>query len=134
MSIYKFSIIFSNWILVWTVLYFLNLFPIPSPFYIIVIAIIHNIIFSLKLLYNDKKYVNFIIFWVLIFIIKVIPAYIMGIPNNYDGVYFGLVLFVIYLFYVNYFLEYKKVLEILFFKKLKYGPGVNSIINFFNLS
>ena len=134
MSIYKFSIIFSNWILVWTVLYFLNLFPIPSPFYIIVIAIIHNIIFSLKLLYNDKKYVNFIIFWVLIFIIKVIPAYIMGIPNNYDGVYFGLVLFVIYLFYVNYFLEYKKVLEILFFKKLKYGPGVYSIINFFNLS
>lgn len=125
--------LFSNWILVWTILYFFDLFNIPSPFYFIVIAIIMNVIFSLRILYSNKKIIHFLIFWLVVSIVKVIPAYIMGVPNNFDGIYFGIGIFLVYCFYITYNLGYKKLLEIVFSKKLKYGPGVQSVINYFNI-
>ena len=126
--------LFSNWLLVWTIIYFLNIFPIPSPFYVIVIAIFFNIIFSLRLLYNDDKVIRFVILWILIIIAKVIPAYIMGVPKNYNGIYFGLGLFIIYCLYIIYCLGYDAILEILLSKKLEYGPGVKTVLDLFNSS
>mgnify|MGYP001373307218 CR=1 FL=1 len=125
--------IFSNWILIWTILYFSNLVNVPSPFYSIVIAIVMNIIFSLRILYFNKNIIHFIIFWVVVSTAKVIPAYIIGLPNNYDGLLFGIGLFLVYSFYIIYNLGWRKLIEIVFSTKLKYGPGVQSVINYLNI-
>ena len=93
--------IFSNWILIWSIIYYFEIIKIPSPFYFIIIAIILNFVESIYLLHNGLKLSHLLIFWTIIFITKIYPAYLIGKPKNLDGLYFGLVLFIIYVCYAT---------------------------------
>jgi hypothetical protein len=124
--------IFSNWILIWSIIYFFKIIKIPTPFYFIIIAIILNFVESIYyLLRNGLKLSHLLIFWTIIFITKIYPAYLIGKPKNLDGLYFGLVLFIIYVCYAT----TKHGIQFFpkFIEKTKkgFGPITSSVIKTF---
>jgi hypothetical protein len=111
--------IFSYWIFIWFVLYLLNIIPY-NPFLFIIIAYILTS-FELIYLYIKKtnKY-NLIKFFLINIILKFIPILILIILNNINyninDIYFGfliiyLYLFIMIIFNINPFIEYKKILN-----------------------
>ena len=122
--------IFSNWILVWSIIYIFKIIDVPSPFYSIILALIYNAYSSFSILYNNGKLKDFIIFWILVFITKIYPAYLIGKPKNSNGLYFGISLFIIYLLYAVYTMGVKDLKCMIRENHTKYGPGTTCIIKF----
>ena len=129
--------LFSYWILIWTIIYFFNILPLPSPFYFLIIAIILNIFNGFYLLYKNKNISHNLIYWLLITVMKIIPAYLIrNRKKSINDIYFGIVLFLLYLMYSLYNYKYCEIDKLLsgdYFKNPKYGPATNKIIKFFNL-
>lgn len=129
--------IFSFWILLWTVIYYFNILPLPSPYYYILLAIFINVFQGFYLLYKTKNISHFIIYWVFIAITKIIPAYLIrNRKKSINDIYFGIVLFIIYLMYCFYNYKYCNIDKIFsgdYFKNPSYGPLTKKIFKFFNL-
>lgn len=123
--------VFSYWVLIWTIIYYFKLIDVPSPFYIIVIAVIGNLIMTMINIYKGANLSRILILWGLILVTKIYPAYLFGIPKNFDGLYFGFGLFIIYVFYINIAYGTSKLKNLI--KDMtneKYGPITMSCIKF----
>lgn len=94
-------IYFSIYIILWSILYYLN-FIIYNPIYWLYIAILFALIIVLYLIYYKAKF-KLIIYS---FIYMIVPKLIMvSLINNYNpisGFIFGSLLFLIYLYLINF--------------------------------
>ena len=113
--------IFSNWILLWTILYAIDIKNVPSPFYFLITGIIVNLIFAIYLIYCGTELIYIFAFLVSVSIFKLFPALIIKKPNNYDGIYFGIFLLMAYTLYFLYKFKLKGIIEI-----IKSNPGLSS--------
>jgi hypothetical protein len=88
------DLIFSYWIFAWFLLFYifqnnlcLNLKHWLNPYYVIVFALIENII-SLVYITGITRVITFFIFYLLMLILfKVIPLYLLLKSGNYAGYY-----------------------------------------------
>ena len=105
--------IFSNWILLWTILYAIDIKHVPSPYYFLIAAIIVNLIFCIYLFYCGTELIYLFAFLISISIFKLFPLVIIKKPNNRDGIYFGIFLLTAYALYFLYKFKLKGVIEII---------------------
>lgn len=129
--------VFSFWILWWTIIYYFNILPLPSPYYFILLAIFYNVYQGFYLLYKTKSISHFIIFSLIITVTKIIPAYLIrNRKKSINDIYFGIVLSIVFFMYCFY--NYKRSnMDIIFsgdyFKNPTYGPLTKKLVKFFNL-
>lgn len=94
-------IYFSLYIILWSILYYFN-FISYNPLYWLYIAILTMVFIILYLIYYNTQ-LNLII---KIFISSIVPKIIMVLLINkkepLEGFYFGLILFFIYLYFINF--------------------------------
>ena len=127
--------VFSYWILWWTIIYYFNILPLPSPYYFLLMAIFFNVFNGFYLLYKTKNISHNLVYWGIITVTKIIPAYIIrNKKKSINDIYFGSVLFLAYLLYCiqNYnYCNIDKLLDGNYFKNTSYGPLTKKVINFF---
>ena len=94
------DLLLSYWLLLWFIMYLLNIIKY-SPKLWFIIALIYIIIITLCMY---KKNMNFILLFILIAIVgKVIPLYIMRKDKYiFNDFLFGLLIVIFYLFWVKY--------------------------------
>ena len=99
----RFDYLFSYWIFVWYLLYFFR-FTNYNPKFVLICAIIENIFFLFFTIYY-KTYLSVIILFLLgMFIIKIIPLYLIWNTNiKWRDIVFTFILLFIYLIwlYIN---------------------------------
>jgi hypothetical protein len=93
--------IFSTWIFIWFILYYLHITHINPLFYLI-IALIYALFGIFLLIYYHQSLYGILLFISINIFIKVIPIYLLLTSNkkfiiNYPNIGFGLYLFLIYL-------------------------------------
>lgn len=98
--------LFSYWIFIWCILYGIGILSF-NPYYILVganIFILITLIYVLLLFKNSKQhYVNILIFFCINFVMKFLPMiYFSNFEKSINDVVFGLILFLIYLIFINY--------------------------------
>jgi hypothetical protein len=106
MKIFRSDFIFSYWILVWLILYFLHIVTI-APKLLLIIGLLENIVFLCFLLpkasiYNIIRFI-FINFW-----IKVVPLYFLWdkkITNQ--EIFYSIIVCIIYILWL--LINYKKI-------------------------
>lgn len=131
---FQLGCVFSYWILVWTIIYYFNILPLPSPYYFLILAIIFNVFNGFYLLYKTKNISHNLIYWGIITVTKIIPAYV--IRNNkksINDIYFGSLLFIAYLLYNYNYCNIDKILDGNYFKNPSYGKLMKEIFTFFKL-
>lgn len=129
------NIIFSYWILLFTIIYFLG-YTSYNPLFLLIIALICNIFQFILLCYIAPfKYV--IVFFIVNFFIKIVPIYLLRHTTiTMKDIYFSFFLIFIYVFYVCilYFIfQQKYVFEALYTKNQKPGFLTYYIIKILNL-
>ena len=72
----RFDFIFSNWIFIWFVLYYLN-YVYYSPKFAFILGVIENVVLLFMMMYNKVNTVSLVAFSIIIFTFKVIPLYII---------------------------------------------------------
>lgn len=98
--------LFSYWIFIWCILYEFGIISY-NPFYILVCA---NIFIWITVLYlliafrnSHEEYKNIGIFMTINFAMKFLPMiYFSNFTKSIDDVIFGLILFLIYTFFISY--------------------------------
>ena len=99
----RFDYLFSYWIFVWYLLYFFR-FTNYNPKFVLICAIIENIFFLFFMIYY-KTYLSVIILFLLgMFIIKIIPLYLIWNTNiKWRDIVFTFILLFIYIIwlYIN---------------------------------
>jgi hypothetical protein len=99
----RFDYLFSYWIFVWYLLYFFH-FTKYNPKFVLICAIIENIFFLFFMIYY-KTYLSVIILFLLgMFIIKIIPLYLIWNTNiKWRDIVFTFILLFIYIIwlYIN---------------------------------
>jgi hypothetical protein len=131
---FQLGCVFSHWILVWTIIYYFNILPLPSPYYFLILAIIFNVFNGFYLLYKTKNISHNLIYWGIITVTKIIPAYV--IRNNkksINDIYFGSLLFIAYLLYNYNYCNIDKILDGNYFKNPSYGKLMKEIFTFLKL-
>jgi len=93
----RFDFIFSNWILIWFVLYYLN-YVSYSPKFAFILGIIENVTLLFMMIYNKVNTVSLVAFSIIIFTFKVVPLYIIRNDSiTVNDVIFTLMLFNLHL-------------------------------------
>uniref|UniRef100_A0A6C0CLK1 Uncharacterized protein n=1 Tax=viral metagenome TaxID=1070528 RepID=A0A6C0CLK1_9ZZZZ len=131
---FELGCVFSHWIFLWTIVYYFNILPLPSPYYFLILAIIYNVFHGFYLLYKTKNISHNLIYWGIITVTKIIPAYV--IRNNkksINDIYFGCLLFIAYLLYYYNYCNVDKILNGNYFKNPSYGKLMKEIFTFFKL-
>jgi hypothetical protein len=96
----RIDLIFSNWILLWFILYIFK-FTTYSPKFILLVGILENIIMEIILIIH-KKFKTFILFLIIITLTKIIPFYyIRNSLLRKKDVYFTVALFIVYLIWLH---------------------------------
>jgi len=101
--------LFSTWIFIWFILYYLRITNI-NPLLYIIIAFIYGLIGVIVLIYKQVSIIPIIIFLLINIIMKLIPLYILlnssrkFILNNIN-IGFGLYLLLIYLSFMTLFIH-----------------------------
>jgi hypothetical protein len=99
-SIIRFDFIFSYWIFIWFLLYFIKLIPF-NPKVAISCAIIVNIYMIIYLIYKNSKIYNIIKFILINVFIKLIPLIIIiNTKTNIVDIYFFIFLINIYILWM----------------------------------
>ena len=93
--------LFSTWIFIWFILYYLHLTNI-NPLLYLIIAFIYAIFGLIFLIYKNASIIGISIFISINILIKIIPIILIIISHkkfilNYLNIAFGLYLFLIYL-------------------------------------
>jgi len=97
----KIYIYFSSYIILWSFLYYLNLIKY-NPLYWLYIAIFAILIIILYLLYYETKLKLIIITFFTMIIPKIMIILLVDNKNPLYGFYFGLILFIIYLYFIDF--------------------------------
>jgi len=89
--------IFSNWIIVWIVFYYIGIIPY-SPKFAVILGLIENIILLTMMIINRVRFLSLLQFSWIIFIMKIFPLLLLwNVTINVDDVIFTLIIFNIYL-------------------------------------
>ena len=93
------DVLFSYWIFVFVIVYFLG-FKKYNPLFLLILGLVHNFfLFILYLFIAPIKYV--FLFCFVNFLIKIIPIYLLrNTTIKKKDIYFSISLFLIYLFYI----------------------------------
>jgi hypothetical protein len=131
----RFDYLFSYWIFVWYLLYFFRKTNY-NPKFILICGIIENIILLFFMIYYKTKTIVILLFIFGMFIIKIIPTYIIWNTNiKGKDILFTFTLFFIYLIwlYINnkslYYL-YNDTKQVVLNKK--YFPSTELLLKIYN--
>lgn len=94
-------IYFSFYIVLWSILYYLNLI-IYNPLYWLYIAILFIVFKIIFLLYYNTKLQLIIYTFITMILPKIIMVLLINNENPLNGFIFGILLFVIYLYFINF--------------------------------
>ena len=93
--------IFSIWIVVWFIFYYIGIIPY-SPKFALIFGLIENLILIITMIINNVRFLSLIQFSVLVFITKVIPFLLLKHETIIvDDIIFTLILFNIYLVWLR---------------------------------
>jgi uncharacterized membrane protein len=97
----RIDIFFTSWIIIWFLLYYINIFPY-NPKIVLICAIIVCTIILFSMLYNNVNKIYIGSFIIIFFITKLIPYYCLkDTICNENDIYFSILLFIIYLTYLK---------------------------------
>lgn len=105
--------LFSNWIIVWYIIFMFDLTKY-NPKFALIVAILQNLIGLIYKLLSDSIY-NVFIFAMIMFFIKLIPLYtIIHTKIKKKDIYFTIFLFILYniWLYINRTNMYKIIIEL----------------------
>lgn len=94
-------IYFSFYIILWSILYYLNLM-IYNPLYWLYIAILFIVIKIIYLFYYNTKLHLIIYTFITMILSKIIMVLLINGENPFNGFIFGILLFMIYLYFINF--------------------------------
>lgn len=94
-------IYFSFYIVLWSILYYLNLI-IYNPLYWLYIAILFVVFKIIFLLYYNTKLQLIIYTFITMILPKIIMVSLINNENPFTGFIFGILLFIIYLYFINF--------------------------------
>lgn len=92
---------FSFYIVLWSILYYLNLI-IYNPLYWLYIAILFVVFKIIFLLYYNTKLQLIIYTFITMILPKIIMVLLINNENPFTGFIFGILLFIIYLYFINF--------------------------------
>jgi hypothetical protein len=97
----RIDIFFTSWIIIWFILYYINIFPY-NPKIVIIFAIIICTIILFSMIYNNVNKIYIGSFIIIFFLTKLVPYYCLKdtLCNEMD-IYFSILLFIIYLTYLK---------------------------------
>ena len=97
----RIDIFFTSWIIIWFILYYINLFPY-NPKIVVISALIVCIIILFTMIYNNVNKIYICSFISIFFLTKLLPYYFLKdtICNEID-IYFSIIIFMIYLIYLK---------------------------------
>jgi len=131
----RFDYLFSYWIFFWYLLYFFRITKY-NPKFILICGIIENIILLFFMIYYKTNTIIILLFIFGMFIIKIIPTYIIWNTNiKGKDILFTIILFFIYLIwlYINnkslYYL-YNDTKQVVLNKK--YFPSTELLLKIYN--
>lgn len=99
----RFDFIFSNWIFLWYLLYIINnRKSLPNPKFVLLLALLHNIIIILLMIKLKVKTPIIILLIIGAFILKIIPLYsILDTNIQLSDVNATLILLLIYFYWLH---------------------------------
>jgi len=97
----RIHIYFSLYIILWSLLYYLGLISY-NPLFWLYIAILAIIIMEIYLIYYGTKIKLIIYTFIVMIMPKIIMIILIDKNNVLNGFYFGIILFIIYLYFINY--------------------------------
>jgi hypothetical protein len=131
----RFDYLFSYWIFVWYLLYFFH-FTIYNPKFVLICAIIENLILLCSMIYYNTYLSVIILFICGLFIIKILPLYLIwNTKIKWQDILFTFFLFFIYIIwlYINnkslYYI-YNDTKKVIF--NTKYFPLTELFIKLYN--
>lgn len=118
----RIDIFFTSWIIIWFILYYINLFPY-NPKIVVISALIVCIVILFTMIYNNVNKIYICSFISILFLTKLLPYYFLKdtICNEID-IYFSIIIFMIYLIYLKIlFGNVSDVLNKTYIKNICYG-------------
>ena len=101
---YRIDFIFSFWIFAWFLLY-INGFTEFSPFFVLILGIIHNVSYFIKNMFNKSKISSQIIFVVGNIVLKIMPTiYLISKKDTHislEDIIFTTILFIVHLIWLK---------------------------------
>lgn len=101
---YRIDFIFSFWIFAWFLLY-INGFTEFSPFFVLILGIIHNVSYFIKNMFNKSKISSQIIFVVGNIVLKIMPTiYLISKKDthiSFEDIIFTTILFIVHLIWLK---------------------------------
>jgi len=95
------DLIFSNWIIVWFLFYYIGVVPY-SPKFVLIIGLFENIILLTMMIINKVRFLSLVQFSWVIFIMKVLPLLLIwNLSFNVHDIIFTLIYFNIYLVWLR---------------------------------
>jgi hypothetical protein len=131
----RFDYLFSYWIFIWYLLYFFHITDY-NPKFILICAIIENIILLFFMIYYNTQLSVIILFLIGMFIIKIIPIYtIWNTIIRWKDILFTFILLFIYIIwlYINNVTIYyilNEIKQVVFNKKN--FPSVDLLLRIYN--
>ena len=93
--------IFSNWIVVWFLFYYITIIPY-SPKFVLILGLIHNILIITMMIINRVRFLSIAQFSGIVFIMKVVPLLLLRNQSfNIDDIIFTFIFFNIYLVWLR---------------------------------
>jgi hypothetical protein len=95
------DLIFSYWVIIWYILYEVNLIKYNPKFWLIVAVFIN--FYNMYFMFYFKRYYMLFLFIIVVLIMKGIPIWTLrNIPNRVNDIIAGSVLFMIYYIWLTY--------------------------------
>ena len=101
---YRIDFIFSFWIFAWFLLYIFG-HTTFSPFFVLILGIIHNVSYFIKNMFNKSKISSQIIFVVGNIVLKIMPTiYLISKKDthiSFEDIIFTTILFIVHLIWLK---------------------------------
>lgn len=133
----RLDLIFSWWLFMWFILYFLKIIPY-SPKFALIIGVIVNIFIIMYFIYKDVSLIKIIYFISINFIIKILPLlYLQNDNIHKNDIYTSVMLLIIYYIWLhinkqNITENINNVLN-LYIDKTKMSPSLKKILLMSNI-
>ena len=92
----RWDFIFSNWIIIWFILYYVKIVPY-SPLFALIIGFIENIYLLSLMILNQVRVASILHFAFIIFMIKIIPLYLIQHTIRVNDIIVTLIVMNLYL-------------------------------------
>jgi hypothetical protein len=103
--------IFSYWILVWFILYFLQIVTI-SPKLWMIFGLLHNVALVFLMAYHRVKFMYFVYFSIVLLLTKILPLiYLRNVKIQQEDIWVSILVFIVYLGWLAW--NNKSILQIL---------------------